>query len=152
MNAIIKRNERSVPWDIFNEFDNVVTSLFKPYRDTGATAQGFSVPAVDVVETDEAYVVKTDLPGFKNDDINITLDKGLLTIKAEHSDEEVETQAGTDRVIRRERRHGAFARTLRVGDGVDETGVNAEFVDGVLHVTLPKSARAQARQIKVNGK
>lgn len=150
MNAILRRNDRRVPWDVFNDFDNVVTSFFNPVRENANGRRELSVPAIDLIETETAYVVKADLPGVSKDNINVTLEQGVLTIKGEQASEDVKTdEANQNRFIRKERRYAGFARSLRIGDGVNEDAIKAEFVDGVLTLTLPKVERAQPRQIEV---
>ena len=88
------------------------------------------------------------MPGIRKEDLDVTVDDGVLTIKAEHNDNQEQTENG--QLIRQERSYGKFARSLRLGANVDEETITAEYRDGVLHITLPKAKEVQPRKVEVS--
>ena len=142
---------RDVGWSLFDDnLDNLFEGFFRPIRrETGTVAAGGNLlPATDITENEHAFVVKADLPGIKKDDINITLEDGILTISGE-SKSETEQKNG-DRVIRQERRYGKYVRSMQLNHQVDESQVEASYKDGVLKLVLPKKAEAKPKKISVN--
>ncbi len=121
-------------------------------RDTLGQEADAIVPRFDLSETDKAIEVQTDLPGVKADDVNVELQDNCLVISAEHREEKESKPDDGRRYHRIERRQGRFARSVWLPCPVDESGIDAKLVDGVLTVTLPKSEQAQKRRIAVNGK
>jgi HSP20 family protein len=103
-------------------------------------------PALDVVENDDAYVVKATLPGLKAEDIDISIEDDVLSIKAEHDEEREESE---ETYLLRERRYGAFHRAVRLPSGVNGDEAVAEMRDGVLTLTLPKREEYKPKQIEV---
>lgn len=106
------------------------------------------MPAVDVAERDGDLVVTAELPGMGKEDIGLELSEGVLTIKGEKT-EESEHEEQEMHVT--ERSYGSFRRSLTLPCPVDETKVAAEFKDGVLRVTLPKTGEAKGRKIEITG-
>lgn len=105
--------------------------------------------AVDMYETDEAVVVKTAVPGVDPEDIDISMTGDTLTIKGEtRAEGEVEQES----YVCRERRYGAFARSLTVPVPVEADDADAEFEDGVLTLTLPKAEQVKPKAIEVKAK
>ena len=102
---------------------------------------------LDIQETDSEYRVTTDMPGMSKENIDISIKDSVLTISAEKSSEATEQSDG--RVIRRERLHGKFARSLRLSDLVDEEKIEATYKDGVLHVVLPKVEVEQPKKVEI---
>lgn len=141
---------RYQPWrslsDLHNEvnrlFDNPVARL--PEDDTTACDW---IPAVDVCEEDERFVLHADLPGIDPKDIEITMENGVLTIRGERKTEARATDTGYRRV---ERATGLFYRRFTLPDTVDSEGVKAHGNNGVLEITIPKQARIQPRRIEVH--
>jgi HSP20 family protein len=112
--------------------DSFFSDFFRPMtRSTGE-----KVPAIDVHENDGAYMVKVDLPGVKKEDIKISLENGILSIRAQTESEENEEKGG--KLIRQERHYGEFLRQLSVGSDIDAAAVKAQFDNGVLSLSLPK--------------
>jgi len=144
-NAVIRSPEKRLGWDLFDDFDNVVNSLFKPVRNV-TNGQALA-PSVDIAETDKAYILKAELPGVSKDDLDVSIKDGLLTINAESKFEHDEEKQG--RLIRQERRYGKYVRSLRLGADVDESKVKADYKDGVLALTLPKAEEVQPKKIEV---
>lgn len=150
MNRLTTRNEGTpARWGLLGEdFDRAFEGFFRPMRWVEeATSEAF-VPAMDIKERENEYVVRTDLPGIRKEDINVTLENGLLTITAERREEQEQKEEG--REIRRECRYGRYVRSLRLGTQIDEKGVKANYQDGVLQLTLPKAEQAKPRKISVD--
>jgi HSP20 family protein len=110
------------------------------------SAQGSWMPSLDVYEAEDRFVINVDLPGVRPDDIDVTLDQNMLTVKGERRFEQKVDQDNYHRV---ERTYGAFHRTLSLPSQVDADGIQAEFRDGVLEVVVPKEEVARPRKIKV---
>jgi HSP20 family protein len=102
--------------------------------------------ALNAIENDDAYMLSAEVPGFEAEDIEINLHDNVLTISAEHSEETVEE--GT-KILLRERRSGRYERSVRFPMAVDVDGVSAEYVNGILNITVPKAPEAKPRQIPV---
>lgn len=103
-------------------------------------------PSVDVSETDKEFVIKAEIPGVKKDDVKVTIESGMLTIKGERKMEKEEKGKKFHRV---ERSYGSFVRSFRIPDGVDESKVKAEFKDGMMNVALPKSEKAKSKVLEI---
>lgn len=110
------------------------------------TEKGRWGPPIDVAETPETVIVKADVPGVRPEEIEISVDNNVLTIKGEKREEKT---GGKGSVHWVERRSGTFLRSVTLPTGVDAEHVSAESKDGVLTVTLPKRAEARARKIEV---
>jgi len=104
-------------------------------------------PAVDIYETDDHEVVlKAELPEMKREDINLTFENGVLTIKGERK---VEQETKQERFHRVERRHGVFSRSFTLPNTVDPSRISAAYKDGVLTIRLPQREEAKPKQIAV---
>ncbi len=148
MNGIVRTPVRARAWNVFNnDLDSLLDDFFRPATQY-AEASGGLVPAMDVSETEEKFAVAVELPGVSKDDIDITLEDGVLTINAETRREAEEKADG--RVIRQERRYGKYVRSMRLGSEIDETNVLANHKDGVLTLVLPKVEKAKPRKITVD--
>ena len=101
-----------------------------------------AVPAVDIAETEADYKVTAELPGVAEDDIDVKFSDGMLTITGEKHEEKEEKKAD---YFLSERRYGAFKRSFRVANGIDAYKIDAKFANGVLTVTLPKTAEARKK-------
>lgn len=125
--------------------DSLLTSFF---TDSAVPAWA---PRLDLRETDQEIRVQVDLPGLNKDDINVSLEDGLLSIsgrrQAEHQTEGQDARGAWHRV---ERQWGSFERHVRLGDQVDVDAVKAEYKDGVLTVRVPKKESARPRSIKID--
>jgi HSP20 family protein len=91
--------------------------------------------------------VRTDLPGVKKEDVNITMENGVLTITAERKSEYADKEG--EQALRKEVSYGRYVRSLRLGTQIDEKGVKASYQDGVLELALPKAEQAKPRKISV---
>jgi HSP20 family protein len=103
-------------------------------------------PAADIVERDQEYLIKAELPGVKREDIDVHLENEVLTLSGERQMEETED---TDKTHRVERFYGRFARSFRIPDDVDVAAITAECKDGVLHLHLPKAAVKKPETVKI---
>lgn len=97
----------------------------------------------DIYEKDGCYHIEMDTPGFKKEDLNISVDNGYLTITAEKSDE---TNDDSKNYIRRERSYGKYERSFYLGD-VDEENVEASFKDGTLKLSIPKVEEKSSKKV-----
>lgn len=104
------------------------------------------VPAADVYETPDAYVLMLDLPGVGKDAITLMLDKGELRVDAKPS----EQKQTPGRLLFSEMRPGTFTRSFTIGDGIDTNSIDANFDEGVLTVKLYKNAQMKPREISIN--
>jgi HSP20 family protein len=104
------------------------------------------LPDVEVVSQPNDLVVRVDLPGILPDDIDISINDGLLTIAGERTMEQRDEQDG---FVRTERSYGSFMRTVILPDGADETRIEAKFDNGVLEIDVPLAAESHARRIPV---
>lgn len=106
-------------------------------------------PAMDVLTKDDNLVIRAELPGVKLEDVDITLQNGVLSISGEHKADQEEERAGYHV---RERRYGSFRRSMTLPEGVDESKIHARFEDGVLEVTVENAAIEQApKRIEIEG-
>lgn len=103
-------------------------------------------PAVDIVETNNEYNIKAEIPGVKKEDVKVSVENGLLTIRGERKLEKEEKDKRYHRV---ERFYGTFTRSFSLPENVDETKVLAEFKDGMLNVHLPKSEKTKMRSVEI---
>jgi HSP20 family protein len=133
------------PEPFSTEFNRLFNSLWEQ-----PSASRRWVPEMDLVETENHYLLKADLPGMKQDDVAIEWGDGLLTISGERNAEYERKEKG---FFRLERSFGKFSRSLTLPDGIDPDRIHAEFHDGVLEVTIPKPEERKPRRIEVaNGK
>lgn len=106
------------------------------------------VPPVDIYETDDHEVVlKAELPDMKREDINLTFENGVLTLKGERK---FEHETKRENFQRMERRYGSFSRSFTLPNTVDATRISAAYKDGVLTIRLPQREEAKPKQIAVN--
>ena len=106
-------------------------------------------PAVDIKESDSDIRIDLELPGMKPEQVEITAENGLLTIRGEKQSERKEGDEGRYHVV--ERSYGTFMRTFTLPQGVDENQIQAEFKDGVLSIRIPKAALPQPKRIQIAG-
>ncbi len=104
-------------------------------------------PRVDIEEDEKAYRVHAEIPGLEEKDLNVTLEKDVLTISGEKKEEHEEKDG--KKVVLSERRYGSFTRSWRLPEGVKSDEVTAEFANGILKIELPKSEEAQPKKIDI---
>ena len=131
-------------WQPFQEIETIRQQLDNIFEDlTPATTDW--VPAVDLIDAGDNYVLDVVLPGLKGDDINIEASRKSITISGER------TVAGDDQqVLRRERRYGSFRRVINLPVAIDHEQVSADYTNGILTVHVPKSAEVRHQVVKVN--
>lgn len=112
----------------------------------GSTQGRHWVPAMDLLEESEHFVLRADLPGLDEDDVKVEVEGDVLTLSGERKVEHREEQEGYYRI---ERSTGAFRRTLHLPEGVEPEGIDASFDRGVLEVRIPKPAERKPRRIEV---
>lgn len=122
------RNARMTAFDPFREMEQMERSFFG----NGVN----SMFRTDVTDTGSAFKIEAELPGFKKEDINIDIENDCMTITAERKYDE---ETGKKNFIKRERFYGSVSRSFDVS-GVDVEGIDAEYADGILNLTLPKKA------------
>jgi HSP20 family protein len=130
---------------IQGDMNRLFNSFFTPSFANGAALRRW-VPAMDLVEKEGQYVLRADLPGLSESDVNIEFDKNVLTISGERKSEQESRKAGYYRV---ERSYGSFRRSLTLPEGVDPEAINATFENGVLEVTVPKPEQHTARKVQI---
>jgi HSP20 family protein len=126
-------------------FSTEFNRLFNSLWDTPATSQRW-VPEMDLVESDDHYLLKADLPGMKQEDVSIEFNDGTLTISGERKAEYERKEKG---FFRLERSFGKFSRSLTLPEGVDPEKIEAAFHEGVLDVRIPKPEQRKPRRIEV---
>ena len=126
------------------EMNRLFNTFFEP---SSAAVMRRWAPAMDLVETDDHYVLRADLPGVSEGDVKIELDDNVLTISGERESAREETKQGYHRV---ERAYGSFSRALTLPEGVDADGISANFDRGVLEVRIPKPEQRKPRKVAIS--
>ncbi len=129
------------PEPFSSDFNRLFNTLFDEER-----TQRW-VPAMDLVEADDHFLLKADLPGLSEEDVSIEIRDNALTISGERKSEYEKRERGWYRV---ERATGRFSRSLSLPEGVDPDAVRAEFNRGVLEVWIPKPEARKPRRIQIN--
>jgi HSP20 family protein len=145
-----------VRWEPLREFStlqNEMNRLFNTVFDAPAPSGNGAplrrwMPAMDLVEGDDHFVLRADLPGVAESDVEIEIEDSTLTISGERRNEHESREAGSYRV---ERAFGRFSRTLQLPKGVDADAVTASFDRGVLEVRIPKPEQRKPRRIEIGG-
>ncbi|HLY50208.1 MAG TPA: Hsp20/alpha crystallin family protein [Solirubrobacteraceae bacterium] len=136
-----------------NTIQNEMNRLFNTFFDAptsqgnGGTAARRWIPAMDLVESENDFVLRADLPGLGEDDVNIELEDNVLTISGVRKAEHEERKEGYYRV---ERASGSFSRSLTLPEGVDPEKVSAKFDRGVLEVRIPKPEQRKPRKVTIS--
>ncbi len=126
-----------------------VNSLFAGFSDVSGKEQlaaGTFVPPVDIYEDEQNLVLKLEIPGVNEEDLQVSLENNLLTVKGERKFEKEEKEENFHRI---ERRFGTFTRTFRMPNTVDSDHTSASYDKGILKITLAKRAEAKPKQIKI---
>jgi HSP20 family protein len=136
-----------VKWDPFRELEEVSNRLNRLFGRSASRAESGQEmltvadwsPSADISETDTAYLIKAEIPGVKKEDVKVTIQDGMLTMQGERKMEKEEKGKKFHRI---ERSYGSFMRSFRLPDDADENSVKAEFKEGMLDITVAKSAKA----------
>jgi HSP20 family protein len=126
------------------QFNRLLNESFRNQGDESALTTW--APAVDIYETPNELVVKTDLPDVNEKDIDVRVENNLLTIRGERK---FEKSVSEENYLRVERTYGAFSRSFSLPNTVNAEAIGAEYKNGVLTVTLPKREESKPRQVKV---
>lgn len=144
-----------IRWEPVRELSSLQTDmnrLFNTFFDAPAPGSHDNgparrwVPPMDLVEIDDHFVLRADLPGLTQDDVNLEVEDDVLTVSGERKAEHEEQREGFYRV---ERSFGAFRRSLTLPEGVDAEGVEARFQHGVLEVRIPKPEERKPRRVAI---
>lgn len=136
--------------NIQREINRIFEDFFRgDLMDDGTFGLSVWTPAVDIAEHDNEYVVKVELPGVSKDDVKVTLESNILTIRGEKKREK-ETEK--DNYHRMERMYGSFQRSFTLPSTVRADKIDAVYKDGILTITLPKAEEAKPKQIEVKVK
>jgi HSP20 family protein len=137
-----------VRWDPYRDITALRDEMNRLFtRSLGDTAGGSAwTPAMDIFDTQDAVVLKAELPGLTPDDIDIEIDDNVLTVKGERRFEDTVEEG---RYYRLERAYGGFSRTVTLPQGVKSEEISADFDNGVLHVRIPKADEVKPRKIAV---
>ncbi len=139
---------RYEPVSLFDRFDHELNRFFTHSRPVAAANETRDwAPAVDIREEDDRFVLIADIPGVRREDVDVTLEDGVLTIKGERHTETEDTREGFHR---KERVHGNFLRQFTLPDTVNSDSISATVIDGVLEIGIPKQAKPEPRKISVN--
>lgn len=129
-----------------NEVNRLFGSVADTPADAGAPLRRW-MPAMDLVEHDDSFILHADLPGMRQEDVSIEFEDNVLTLSGERKSEHEERREGFHRI---ERAFGAFSRTLTLPKGIDPEAITAGFDDGVLEVRIPKPEESRPRRISIN--
>jgi HSP20 family protein len=127
-----------------DQFNRIFNDSIRNYSDEAAVTAW--APAVDIYETPNELVVKTDLPDVNEKDIDVRVENNLLTIRGERK---LEKSVSEENYLRVERTYGSFSRSFSLPNTVNPEAIAAEYKNGVLTVTLPKREDSKPRQVKV---
>ncbi|MGE5302764.1 MAG: Hsp20/alpha crystallin family protein [Alphaproteobacteria bacterium] len=140
-----------VRWEPFNGFTklhSLVNDLFEDglKRSSDETSVHWS-PAMDILESNDAYIIRADLPGFEKDALNVEIKDGTLTLSGQRKSEELAEGVQYRSV---ERVRGKFVRSVILPKTVNADGIQASYKDGILEIQVPKAEKAKPRQITVH--
>jgi HSP20 family protein len=132
------------------EMNRLFNTFFEAPGQAGNGGTGMAnrwIPAMDLVEEDEHYVLRADLPGMKEADVNIELENNVLSVSGEREHESTDKGTG---FYRMERATGSFSRSLTLPEGVDAEAIAASFEDGVLELRIPKPEQRKPHRVRIS--
>ena len=139
------------PWNFAGQLGRESNRLLAAFRlsadDNQTAAFNDWVPAIDIKEEENRYLLRADVPGVEPSELEITMDKGVLTLLGNR---ETRTEEDKDGLRRIERGSGKFFRRFNLPDSADATVISADYRQGVLEISIPKRAEAQPQRIQVN--
>lgn len=136
---LIPKRETTLTTDVFDKF-------FNDFYPLSMLKEDELYPAFDIVENEKEYVASAELPGMDVKDIDVTLSDGILTVKGEKRQEHEDKGDGYHRI---ERHYGSFHRSFRIPGKIKMDGVDANYKDGILKLTLPKTEESETKKIEV---
>jgi len=144
-----------IRWEPARELQSIqqeMNRLFGTFFDSPAGAGDGGalrrwIPAMDLIEEDDRYVLRADLPGVREDEVHVELEDNVLTISGERKSEHEERKEG---LYRLERASGSFSRSLTLPEGIDPDSIQARFDKGVLEVRVPKREQRKPRRVAIS--
>ena len=144
-----------IRWEPAGELQSIqqeMNRLFGTFFDSPAGAGDGGalrrwIPAMDLIEEDDRYVLRADLPGVREDEVHVELEDNVLTISGERKSEHEERKEG---LYRLERASGSFSRSLTLPEGIDPDSIQARFDKGVLEVRVPKREQRKPRRVAIS--
>ena len=130
----------------FPAFNKIFDDFFPGFTGSPESPSMTMRPSVDVLETDDKVVLKADMPGLDKDGIKVVVDDGLLTISGTRKTEQTDENNGT---VRSERFVGSFRRSFNLPTWADSSKVGANYTNGVLEVTIPKTEAAKPKEVEI---
>ncbi|MBU1095695.1 MAG: heat-shock protein [Ignavibacteriae bacterium HGW-Ignavibacteriae-2] len=146
-----------VKWNPSRDLLNIerdFNRLFKSFNERFGTRRKLEddyenaswAPLADIIEKEDFYLLKADIPGLTKDDVKVSYTNGVLSISGERKEENESKDSNYYKI---ERSYGKFFRSFTLPEGIDENNINAEFKDGTLSIKVPKSEKAKPKQIEV---
>ena len=137
------------PWSVFDQLQHEMSRFSHDHKTQGSSdvVTNDWVPAVDIKEEDDKYMLIADIPGIAPENIDIHMENRTLTISGERNSELKTEHTDFKRI---ERKHGVFFRRFTMPEGVNPEGINAKSNNGVLTVSIPKQEAIKSRKITVN--
>src|SRR5581483_3230831 len=132
-------------WDPFADLADLRERLDRAFGEIADGDRAWA-PRIDLVREKDRMVLRADLPGIKPEEVEITVEDGILHVSGKHEESKEEK---AKHYLRRERRYGSFSRSLALPDGVDPERIEAGFSDGVLEVTIPVPSEKGARKVQI---
>src|SRR2546423_537948 len=143
-----------IRWEPARELQTIqheMNRLFGSYFDSPGNGENVParrwIPAMDLLEEGDHFVLRADLPGVSEQEVNVELEDNMLTISGERKSEQEERRDGYYRL---ERAAGSFSRSLTLPDGIDSESIEASFQNGVLTVRIPKPEERKPRRVAIN--
>lgn len=133
--------------DFFDRYGRALSWTRRGSQETMATADW--APRVDISETDKEFNIKVEIPEVKKDDVKVTVENGVLTIRGERKQEKEEKDEKFHRI---ERSYGSFTRSFTLPDNVNESKIDASFKEGMLYLQIPKTEVSKPKAIEVKVK
>ena len=131
-----------------DDFDNLFEGFFRPITRTAGNDEREMIAPLDIVDQGGNLLVKAELPGVDKKDIQVGINEGVLTIRAERKSEKKEEDE-EGQVICREHRYGSYSRSMRLNAAIDAKNVKAKYENGILELSIPKLEEPKAEQIKI---
>lgn len=137
---------RYEPWNLLNQLQRELERMHEGDAEGGSIATAQWAPAVDIKEESDRFVLHADIPGVKPEEIDVSMEDGVLTIKGEKESESKTEEKGYKRI---ERSYGSFYRRFSLPDTADPEGINAKSKNGVLEIVIPKREAVKPKKISV---
>ena len=138
---------RYEPWSLLNQLQRDLMEGSRAAPAEGSVATAEWTPAVDIKERADGYVLFADVPGVRPEDIDVTMENGILTLRGSRNTEAGAAREGYKRI---ERVHGTFYRRFSLPDTADSEGISARYQNGVLEIVIPKRTAIQPKKIVIS--